>query len=125
MTTIKNTTTQAAAIRYLIDHASENTPADVIEAAEKLYTAKMKKYPRHTNVKSKERRANEEAVNEFIELMKANPEEMINATWLNANSINPDVRSPQKARVIIDIAIEQGIAEKYTDKGRTYYRLVG
>lgn len=124
MTTTKNTTTQAAAIRYLIDHAAPETPAEVIAAAEKLYAAKTKKYERPTGVKSKERRLNESIVPEFVELISSNPNEMINATWLNAHSSNANVRSPQKARVIAELAIEQGLIEKYQDKGRTYYRLV-
>lgn len=124
MANIKTTMTQAAAIRYLIDHASPETPADVIAAAEKLYAAKTKKYERPAGVKSKERLANESIVPEFVELIASNPDEMVNATWLNAHCSNPAVRSPQKARVIADIAIEQGLIEKYQDKGRTYYRLV-
>lgn len=124
MANTKNTMTQAAAIRYLIDHAGPETPADVIAAAEKLYTAKTKKYERPAGVKSKERLANESIVPEFVDLIASNPDEMVNATWLNAHCANPAVRSPQKARVIADIAIEMGLVEKYQDRGRTYYRLV-
>lgn len=119
----KNTTTQAAALRWLIDNAVD-APENVIEAAEKLYTAKTKKYDRPKTV-SKERRANEKLVPVFVEMMKNAPEgELINATWLNDHCDDFDVRSPQKARVIAEIAIENGMVEKYTHKGRTYYRVV-
>lgn len=123
MTNNTATMTQAAALRWLIDN-SVNAPQDVIEAAEKLYTAKTKKYDRPRTV-SKERRVNESLVEPVVELIKTAPEgEMVNATWINANFNNPEVRSPQKARVIAEIAIEQGLLEKYTEKGRTYYRVV-
>lgn len=123
MTNNTATMTQAAALRWLIDN-SVNAPQDVIEAAEKLYTAKTKKYDRPRTV-SKERRVNESLVEPVVELIKTAPEgEMVNATWINANFSNPEVRSPQKARVIAEIAIEQGLLEKYTEKGRTYYRVV-
>lgn len=117
------TMTQAQALRHLIDNAPENTPKEVIEVAEKLYTSKTKKYARPTGVKSKERRLNESLVAPMVELITANPDELINATWLNDNFDNAEVRSPQKARVIAEIAIEQGLLEKYTEKGRTYYRV--
>lgn len=122
MTNTKNTMTQAQAIRFLIDNAPENTPFEVIEAAEKLYTAKTKKYDRPKTV-SKERRMNETLVEPIVELIKQNPDEMVNATWINANFNHPEVRSPQKARVIAEIAIERGLLEKYQEKGRTYYKV--
>lgn len=116
--------TQAQALRHLIDNAPENTPAEVIAKAEELYTAKTKKYDR-PKVASKERRANEALVTPILELIKSAPEgELINATWINANFDHVDVRSPQKARVIAEIAIERGLLEKYNEKGRTYYRVV-
>lgn len=121
--TTANTMTQAAALRWLIDNAV-NAPEDVITAAEKLYTAKTKKYDR-TRTVSKERMINENLVGPVVDLIKSAPEgEMINATWINANFSDANVRSPQKARVIAEIAIEQGLLEKYTEKGRTYYRVV-
>lgn len=121
--TTANTMTQAAALRWLIDNAV-NAPEDVITAAEKLYTAKTKKYDR-TRTVSKERMINENLVGSVVDLIKSAPEgEMINATWINANFSDANVRSPQKARVIAEIAIEQGLLEKYTEKGRTYYRVV-
>ena len=119
-----NTTlTQAAALRWLIDNAVD-APTEVMEAAEKLYTAKTKKYDRPKTI-SKERMANEKLVPMFVEMMTNAPsDELINATWLNDHCDSFDVRSPQKARVIAEIAIEQGLIEKYTHKGRTYYRVV-
>lgn len=118
----KNTVTQAAAIRFLIDNAPANTPAEVLESAEKLYIAKTKKYDRPKTI-SKERRLNESLVEPIVELIKENPGEMINATWINANFNHPEVRSPQKARVIAELAIEAGMLEKYQEKGRTYYKV--
>lgn len=116
-----NVLTQAQALRHLIDNAPENTPVEVIEAAEKLYTAKTKKYDRPKTA-SKERLMNEKLVAPVVELIKANPDEMINATWVNDHFNDVNVRSPQKARVIVEMAIEAGLVEKYTEKGRTYYR---
>ena len=117
------TMTQAAALRWLIDNAV-NTPEDVMVKAEELYTSKTKKYDRPKTI-SKERMMNEKLVAPVVELVKNAPEgELVNATWINANFDHVDVRSPQKARVIAEIAIEQGLLEKYTHKGRTYYRVV-
>lgn len=121
MTNTKNTITQASALRWLIDNAV-NAPADVIEAAERLYTAKTKRYERPATV-SKERRINEAIMPELVELIRNNPDEMINATWLNDHCNNPEVRSPQKARAIIELAIEAGNVTKYQFKGRTYYKM--
>ena len=122
MTNNNITMTQAAALRWLIDH-SVNAPEDVITKAEELYTSKTKKYDRPKTM-SKERMANERLVAPIVELVKNAPEdELVNATWLNNNFDHVDVRSPQKARVIAEIAIEQGLLEKYTHKGRTYYRV--
>lgn len=118
-----NAMTQAAALRYLIDHASIDTPVEVFAAAEKLYTAKTKKYDRPKGI-SKERRANEALVPAIVELITNNPDEMVNATWINDHFDHVDVRSPQKARVIVEMAIEKGLVEKYQHKGRTYYRAV-
>lgn len=124
-TTRANTMTQAQALRYLIDHAPAETPSEVLASAEKLYTAKTKVYARPTGAKSKERKANEALVPALISLIKDNPGELINATFINNNLDNVAVRSPQKARVIADIAIEQGLLEKFNHKGRVYYCLPG
>ena len=122
MANVQNTLTQAAALRHLIDNAPEGTPEDVIIKAEELYTAKTKKYDRPKTV-SKERRVNESLVTPMMNIIKDAPEdELINATWINDHFNNVEVRSPQKARVIAEIAIEKGLLEKYTHKGRTYYR---
>ena len=115
------TMTQAAALRWLIDNAVD-APAEVITKAEELYVAKTKKYDR-PKVASKERIANEALVPMVIDLMKANPDDLINATWLNDHINHVDVRSPQKARAIAELAIEKGLVEKFTEKGRTYYKL--
>ena len=124
MSNIKNTMTQAQALAYLIEHADANTPVDVMEKARELYAAKTKKYDRPRTI-SKERRANEALVPAIVELVKSAPaDELVNATWLNNNFDHVDVRSPQKARVIAEIAIERGELEKFTHKGRTYYRVV-
>lgn len=124
MTNNTNTTmTQAQALRHLIDNAPTNTPAEVIEAAEKLYTSKTKKYDRPKGVKSKERIINESLVPQVVELVKSHPDSLVNATFINDNLDSVEVRSPQKARVIAEIAIEQGLLEKYSEKGRTYYRV--
>lgn len=122
MATTNNTMTQAQALAYLIEHADANTPADVMEKARELYAAKTKKYDRPRTV-SKERRANEALVPAVVELVKsADDGELVNATWINDHFDHVDVRSPQKARVIAEIAIERGELEKFTHKGRTYYR---
>lgn len=123
MANTTNTMTQAQALRHLIDNAPEGTPSEVLEAAEKLYTAKTKKYDRPKTV-SKERRINEGLVAPMMEVITSAPEgELINATWINDHMDNFEVRSPQKARVIAEIAIEQGLLEKYSHKGRTYYKV--
>lgn len=118
------TMTQANALRWLIDHATD-APVEVIEAAEKLYTAKTKVYDRVKTV-SKERRENEMLVDEFVALIEngCNAGELVNTKYLATVCNNPAVRSPQKARAVVDIAIDRGLVEKYTEKGRTYYKLV-
>ena len=118
----KTNMTQAAALRWLIDNAVD-APTDVITKAEELYTSKTKKYDRPKTV-SKERMMNEKLVDPVVELVANAPaDELVNATWINNNFDHVDVRSPQKARVIAEIAIEQGKMEKFTHKGRTYYRV--
>lgn len=113
--------TQAAALRFLIDNAPACTPAEVITAAEKLYTAKTKKYDRPKTA-SKERRANEALVPAVVELIKNAPDGvMVNATYINDHLNDVNVRSAQKARVIAEIAIEMGLIKKESVKNRTYY----
>lgn len=123
--TNNNTTTmtQAAALRWLIDNAN-NAPAEVVEAAEKLYTAKTKKYDR-TKTESKAARLNATLMPIVVELIENNPNTLINATWLNDHINHAEVRSPQKARYLADMAIKNGLIEKYTYKGRVYYCLPG
>lgn len=118
----KNVMTQAAALRWYIDNTID-APVEVKEAAEKLYAAKTKVYDRAKTV-SKERRENESLVPAMIELItKGNDAgELVNTKWLADNFNHPAVRSPQKARAIVDIAINEGIVEKYQEKGRTYYK---
>ena len=117
------TMTQAQALRHLIDNAPAGTPAEIIAKAEELYTSKTKKYDRPATI-SKERRVNESLVAPMMEVIASAPaDELINATWINNNFNHVEVRSPQKARVIAEIAIEQGLLEKYTHKGRTYYKV--
>lgn len=119
----KTTMTQAQALAWLIDNAV-NAPEDVMTKARELYAAKTKKYDRPKTV-SKERRVNESLVAPMMEIIENAPEdELINATWINDHFDNVEVRSPQKARVIAEIAIENGLLEKYTHKGRTYYRAI-
>lgn len=122
MTNAKNTVTQAAAIRFLIDHADKNTPAEVIAAAEKLYTAKTKKRA-YTKTESKAARENKELAVAMLELIAANPDELINTVWLNDHMNDPRVRTPQKARAVVNVLIESGDVVKYTDKKKTYYKL--
>lgn len=119
----KNTMTQAMALRWLIDNA-ENAPVEVIEAAEKLYTAKTKVYERTATV-SKERRENEAMVPAMVELIAkgCDNNELVNSKWLCDHFNNAAVRSPQKARAVVDIAIQNGLVEKYQEKGRTYYKV--
>lgn len=121
MAAVKNTTTQAQALAYVIEHFGADIPEDILAKLNELYTAKTKKYDR-PKVASKERRLNESLVPQVVELIKGAGQELVNATWVNANFDNPEVRSPQKARVIVELAIEQGLVEKYQEKGRTYYR---
>ena len=120
--TTKNTMTQAAALRFLIDHASAETPAEVIAAAEKLYLAKTKKYDRPRTI-SKEARENMEIAPMFLELIAANPDELINTLWLNKYCDDPRVRTPQKARAVVDVLIKEGSVVKYSVKNKTYYKL--
>ena len=118
-----NTFTQASALAFAIENFGAQMPEDVLVKLNELYTAKTKKYDRPKTV-SKERRINESLVAPMMEIIENAPEgELINATWINANFDNVEVRSPQKARVIAEIAIEQGLLEKYTHKGRTYYKV--
>lgn len=123
-TTTKNTTTQAQALRWLIDN-SVNAPQDVLEAAEKLYTAKTKKYERGAKTETKEQRMNKALFPQIVELIANNPNELINATWIKDHFDNVEVRSPQKARVLADMAIANGDLEKFTYKGRVYYCIPG
>ena len=117
-----NTMTQAQALRWLLDN-TPSIPEDVRESAEKLYTAKTKVYDRPKTM-SKEARLNLSLVDPVVEMIKANPDAIINATWINDHFDHPEVRSPQKARAIVDQAISQGKVEKYTVKGRVYYRAI-
>ena len=115
------TMTQAQALRHLIDNAPANTPTEVIEVAEKLYTAKTKKYDRPKTM-SKAMRENLALVDSVVDLVTANSDELVNATFISNHLDRPEVRSAQKARVIADIAIDQGKLVKYDYKGRTYYK---
>lgn len=118
-----NTFTQASALAFAIENFGAQMPEDVLAKLNELYAAKTKKYDRPRTI-SKERRANEALVPAVVDLVKNAPEgELVNATWINANFDHVDVRSPQKARVIAEIAIERGELEKFTHKGRTYYRV--
>lgn len=117
----KATMTQAQAIRYLIDNASAETPADVITAAEALYKAKTKKYDRPKTM-SKEARENAEIAETFYYLILSNPNELINTVWLNNHCDDPRVRTPQKARAIVTVLINDGRVVKYTEKNKTYYK---
>lgn len=121
--TNNNTTTmtQAAALRFLIDHAVD-APSEVIEAAEKLYTAKTKKYDR-PKIESKTARMNAAIVPLVVELVANHPDDLVNATFINDNLDHPEVRSPQKARHLADLAIANGDLVKYTHKGRVYYKV--
>ena len=122
MANTNTTYTQVSALAFAIENLGDAMPAEVLAKLNELYTAKTKKYDRPRTV-SKERRANEALVPAVVELIKSAPaDELVNATWINNNFNHVDVRSPQKARVIAEIAIERGLIEKYTHKGRTYYR---
>ena len=114
--------TQATALRWLIDNAA-NAPVEVIEAAEKLYTAKTKKYDREKTV-SKTQRLNESLVPVVVEFVATHPDEMVNATFVKDNLDNVEIRSAQKVVAIANMAIAQGLLEKYAHKGRTYYRAI-
>lgn len=114
--------TQVQALRHLIDNAPANTPAEIIEAAEKLYTAKTKKYDR-VKTESKASRENKELAPMFLELIASNPDELINTVWLNEHCNDPRVRTPQKARAIVNVLIEDGSVVKYTEKKKTYYKI--
>lgn len=121
-TTTKTTMTQAAALRYLIDHANDQTPAEVIAAAEALYAAKTKKYDRKKTI-SKEARENMELAPSFLEMIAANPDELINTVWLNDHCNDPRVRTPQKARAVVEVLIKNGEVVKYSEKNKTYYKV--
>lgn len=121
-TTTKATMTQAQALRYLLDHANADTPAEVIEAAEKLYTAKTKVYKRAKTI-SKEARENMELAPMFFELIASNPDELINTVWLNEHCNDPRVRTPQKARAVVDVLLKDGSVVKYFEKNKTYYKI--
>ena len=116
-------TTQAQALRWLIDN-STNAPADVIEAAERLYTAKTKRYNR-PKVASKAARENAALVPVVVALVENAGDELVNATFISNHIDRPEVRSAQKARAIADMAISNGDLVKYTYKGRTYYATPG
>lgn len=117
----KANVTQAQAIRYLIDNASAETPADIIAAAEALYKAKTKKYDRPKTV-SKEARENAEIAESFYEMIVSNPDELINTVWLNDHCDDARVRSPQKARAVVTVLINDGRVVRYTEKNKTYYK---
>lgn len=127
MTNTINTTaevkmTQAAALRWLIDHAVD-CPEDVREAAEKLYTAKTKKY-NTTKTVSKARRENEVLADEVEKYLFDNQaNDRINSAYLAGEYGVGKITTPQKANAVMAILIERGTAEKFTVKGRTYYRI--
>ena len=123
MTNTKNTMTQAQALNFAIENFGAQMPADVLAKLNELYASKTKKYDRPAT-KSKERMMNESLVPAIVELIANAPEdELVNATWLNDHFDHFEVRSPQKARAIVEIAINDGLVEKYSQKGRTYYRV--
>lgn len=114
--------TQAQALRHLIDNAAQDTPAEVITAAEALYTAKTKKYARPKGM-SKEARENAEIAPMFLDLIMSHPDELINTVWLNDHCDDPRVRTPQKARAVVDVLIKDGAVVKYSEKNKTYYKV--
>ena len=114
--------TQAQALRHLIDNAADTTPAEVIAAAEALYTAKTKKYDRPKTM-SKEARENAEIAPMVLDLIMSNPDELINTVWLNEHCNDPRVRTPQKARAVVDVLIKDGSVVKYSEKNKTYYKV--
>lgn len=122
--TTTNTTTQATAIRWLIDNAPATTPVEVIEAAEKLYTAKTKKYDR-VKTESKAARLNATLVPMVVELVENHPEDLVNSTFIKNHINHPEVRSAQKVNAIAKMAIEQGLLERYKKGGRVYYCIPG
>lgn len=116
------TMTQAQAIRYLIDNAVD-APTDVIEAAEKLYAAKTKKYDR-PNVPTKAQRENMSLIDPLVEFVAAHPDDMVNTIFIKEYFNHPAVRSTQKAASLANMAVKQGKLEKYTEKNRVYFRAV-
>ena len=117
-----NTTTQVQALAWLIENAPANTPADVMEKAQALYTSKTKKYdrPKTESVATRKNRALIEPVVAFV---AEHPEDKFNSTFISMFMNHPEIRTPQKARVIADLAIKEGLLEKVTEKRNVYYKV--
>ena len=64
---------------------------------------------------------NERLAHEMVNLMIAHADQMVNARFVADHLAG--VGSAQKATAVANAAIRLGLVEKYTDKGRVYYRL--
>lgn len=122
--TNNNTTTmtQAAALEWLIAHAPEGTPEDVMTKANELYTAKTKKYDR-PKTESPTAKKNRALIDPVVAFVANYPNDLVNATFIAANMNHPEITSPQKARIIADMAIAEGKLEKYIEGKRPYYKV--
>lgn len=116
------TMTQVQALAWLIENAPENTPADVMEKAKGLYASKTKKYDR-PKTESAVARKNRTLIEPLATFCAEHANDRINTTYIAEYMNCPDIRTPQKARVIADLAVEAGLLEKYEEKKRPYYKV--
>ena len=72
---------------------------------------------------NKTRVANEQLVDKVVAAMLANADTEVNAKWLSEHV--EGISTASKAVAVVKVGIEMGRLDKYVNKGRTYYRLLG
>lgn len=70
---------------------------------------------------SKKAVENEQLAHALVDLMVTHADANINARFIADHLAG--VPTPQKATAVANAAIKAGLVERYTDKGRTFYRL--
>ena len=105
---------------FLNDMLALDLTAEQRECAEKWLVALEKKASAPTvNKKALE---NEALAHKMVEAMRTHADALVNAKWLTEYVAG--VTTPQKGTAVANAAIKLGLVERYTEKGRTYYKLV-
>lgn len=105
--------------QFIIDMLATNLTDEQRDCAEKWLAALEKKAAAPTvNKKALE---NEQLANKLRELMVSHADAQINAKWISDHLAG--VTSAQKATAVANMAQSLGYIERYTEKGRVYYKL--